>query len=52
VRRAELVADAAERFWGYVVQRELLGLSDADYIRQQYGVPTEVVKAMGPKRRA
>ena len=47
-RRGELVAAAGEAFWGYVVQRELLGLMDADYIAQEYGVPPEVKRAMGP----
>jgi hypothetical protein len=45
--RTELVAAAGEAFWGYVVQRELLGLMDADYIAQEYGVPPEVKRAMG-----
>lgn len=44
-RRTELVAVAGEAFWGYVVQRELLGLMDADYIAQEYGVPPEVKRA-------
>ncbi len=47
----ELVAAAGEAFWGYVVQRELLGLMDADYIAQEYGVPPEVKRAMGPNIR-
>lgn len=50
-RRSELVATAGEAFWGYVVQRELLGLLDADYIAQEYGVPPEVKRAMGPNIR-
>lgn len=50
-RRGELVAAAGEVFWGYVVQRELLGLMDADYIAQEYGVPPEVKRAMGPNIR-
>jgi hypothetical protein len=49
--RTELVAAAGEAFWGYVVQRELLGLMDADYIAQEYGVPPEVKRAMGPNIR-
>jgi len=46
--RADLVAAAGEAFWGYVVQRELLGLMDADYIAKEYGVPPEVKQSMGP----
>ncbi|PZN34183.1 MAG: hypothetical protein DIU71_03230 [Proteobacteria bacterium] len=47
--RRHLVADAAEAYWGYVVQRELLGLQDAEYIGREYGVPPEVRLAMGPR---
>lgn len=49
--RSDLVAAAGEAFWGYVVQRELLGLIDADYIAQEYGVPPDVKQAMGPNIR-
>lgn len=49
--RAELVADAAEAFWSYVVQREEFGLLDPEYIREQYAVPDEVWWVMGPKRK-
>ena len=47
--RSGLVAAAGEAFWGYVVQRELLGLLDPDYIAKEYAVPPEVWQAMGPK---
>ena len=47
--RAGLLADAGEALWGYVVQRELLGLMDADYIAAEYQVPLEVRRRMGPK---
>ena len=47
--RAGLLADAGEAFWGYVVQRELLGLLDADYIAAEYAVPLEVQQVMRPK---
>lgn len=47
-RRARLVGQAGEAFWRYVVQRELLGLVDADYIAREYGVPAEVRACMGP----
>src|SRR5687767_454265 len=50
-RRTDLVAAAGETFWAYVVQRELLGLMDADYIALEYGVPPEVKRAMGPNIR-
>src|SRR5262245_60419526 len=47
--RGEFVAEAAEAFWSYVVQREQFGLMDADYIAAEYAVPEDVQKAMGPK---
>ena len=49
VARLNLVAEAAEKLWGYVVQRELVGLRDAEYIRDQYNVPDDVWRSMGPK---
>jgi len=49
--RGNLVAEAAEKLWGYVVQRELVGLRDAEYIRDQYNVPADVWRCMGPKAR-
>jgi len=49
--RSRLVATAGEAFWGYVVQRETLGLLDPEYIAKEYGVPLEVQQAMGPKMR-
>lgn len=48
-RRESLVKDAAEAYWGFVVQREHLGLLDADRIAEEYGVPGDVKLAMGPK---
>jgi uncharacterized protein DUF6665 len=50
--RDEFVAEAAEAFWSYVVQREQFGLMDQDYIAAEYAVPDEVQRAMGPNVRA
>lgn len=47
VQREALIAAAAEAFWGYAVQRELLGLLDVDYIAQVYQVPQEVRRRAG-----
>jgi hypothetical protein len=47
--RSDLVAQAGEAFWGYVVQREVLGLMDPEYVGDEYGVPPEVWRAMGPR---
>jgi hypothetical protein len=49
--RGELVELAGEAFWAYVVQRESLGLHDADAIADDYGVPAEVRKHMAPRLR-
>jgi len=49
--RDEFVAEAAEAFWSYVVQREQFGLMDSDYIAAEYGVPEDVQRAMGPNIR-
>ena len=49
--RTALIEEAAETFWSYVVQREALGLQDAEYIGKEYGVPPEVWQAMGPRTR-
>ena len=46
--RERLLAAAAEALWFYVVQREVIGLNDADYIRQEYRVPDQVWWHMGP----
>jgi hypothetical protein len=52
-RRERLLEGAAEACWGYIVQREIIGLGaeDAEYIRQEYAVPDEVWNRLGPKRR-
>jgi hypothetical protein len=49
--RKDLVMEAAEAYWGYVVQREQLGLLDPEYIAKEYEIPTDVKLAMGPKGR-
>ncbi len=48
--RKGLVMEAAEAYWGYVVQREQLGLLDSEYIAKEYSIPRDVKLAMGPKR--
>jgi len=44
--RADLVANAADAFWSYVVQREEFGLLDPEYIRDQYQVPEDVCRGV------
>jgi hypothetical protein len=48
--RERLVDKAGEAFWAYVVQREALGLHDAEYIGREYQVPAEVWRRMRPAR--
>jgi hypothetical protein len=49
--RSALVAEAGDALWSYIVQREILGLHDADYICHEYQVPDEVRRSMAPRRR-
>jgi hypothetical protein len=49
--RAELVADAADRLWVYVVQREAMGLYHHERELEILDVPKEVRWKMGPRRR-
>ncbi len=51
VARAELVAEAAERLWIYIIQRECLGVYHHDRVLELMGVPREVRARMGPKPR-
>jgi hypothetical protein len=48
--RARLVRESADAFWGYVVQRELLGVQDAAYIAREYAVPAEVLAIAGTRK--
>jgi hypothetical protein len=52
-KRERLLEEAAEACWGYVIQREIVGLGaeDAQYIRREYEVPADVWKSLEPKRR-
>jgi hypothetical protein len=49
--RAELVADAADRLWVYVVQREAMGLVHHERELELLGVPRDVRARMGPRRK-
>lgn len=51
--RRELVADAGEALWYYVVQREVCGLRDNEAVLREMRVPREVRLRMGlnPSRR-
>lgn len=49
VRREDLLAEAAERVWYYVVQRDALGWHDHAHALAIYEVPGEVIARMGPR---
>ena len=49
--RDELVAEAAEYVWFYVVQREAMGWRDHREALALYQVPPELIARMGPRRR-
>jgi uncharacterized protein DUF6665 len=48
--REELAAIAAERVWFYVVQRESLGWYRHEDALRFYGVTSELILRMGPRR--
>jgi hypothetical protein len=47
--RTRLVESAGEALWAYIVQREAVGLLDAEYIRTEYSVPADVWAHMSPR---
>lgn len=49
--RSQLVAQAGERLWFVVIQREAMGLLRHDVVHDVLHVPAEVRRAMGPRRR-
>lgn len=51
--RERLVDAAAERVWGFLVQRELCGLSDRERVIADYAIPAEVLNRGGamPERK-
>lgn len=50
-RRHDLFAEAAERLWWLVVQREAMGLVHHDIFLEALAVPRAVRRAMGPRAR-
>jgi len=49
-RRAELLAEAAERVYFVIIQREAMKLPVYDDFFENYEVPAEVRARLGPKR--
>ncbi len=48
--RAEALAQAAERLWYVIIQREVMGLTRHDLLDEIYEIPREVHLAMGTRR--
>ena len=47
--RADLVKAAADAVWGFLVQREVMGLRDRAQVVAQYGIPREVLVRIGAR---
>ena len=47
--RPELVKAAANAVWGFLVQREIMGLRDRAAIIAHYGIPREVLVRIGAR---
>ncbi len=50
-RRADLVHEAAQRIWAFMVQREICGLRRWEAVVKDFGIPGEVLSRLGPVRR-
>ena len=50
-RRSKLLEEAVERVHFVIIQREALQLSGGDQFFQDYAIPEEVKKRLGPKRK-
>jgi hypothetical protein len=48
---ADLLAEAGERLWCLVIQREAMGLLRHEVVYDVLRIPGEVRRAMGPRRR-
>jgi len=48
--REELLAEARERLWFVIVQREAIGLAHHEVVFETLGISNEVRHAMGPRR--
>ncbi|HEX6040188.1 DUF6665 family protein [Longimicrobium sp.] len=50
-KRDQLVGAAGEALWYYVIQREVMGLTETESVMRHLGVPREVRLRMGLNRR-
>ncbi len=49
-QRCDLLDEAAERVWAFMVQREICGLRHWDAVVKDYGIPGEVLSRLGQVR--
>jgi hypothetical protein len=47
--RGEVLKAAADAVWGFLVQREIMGLRDRAAIVAQYAIPREVMNRIGAR---
>ncbi len=47
--RTVLMNAAADAVWGFLVQREIMGLRDRTAIVEQYGIPREIMARIGAR---
>lgn len=47
--RPALLKAAADAVWGFLVQREVMGLRDRAAVIAQYGIPREVLNRIGAR---
>ena len=47
--RAEVLKAAADAVWGFLVQREIMGLRDRAAIVAEYAIPREVMNRIGAR---
>jgi hypothetical protein len=50
-RRDGLLAEAAERVWAFMIQRELCGFRNWESVVKDYRIPREVLNRVGQVRR-
>jgi hypothetical protein len=51
LRRCDLVDEAADRVWAFMIQREICGLRYWEAVVRDYGIPREVLNRVGQVRR-
>ncbi len=49
-RRCDLLDEAADRVWVFMIQRELCGLRNWEHVVRDYSIPREVLNRVGQVR--